>query len=85
MRKVDVLVVGGGPAGATCAYELADKGLKVLIVDIKRRIGTPVQCAEFVPIQLYHKFKEFFPRSHSPESGKHASLHPMGLYLYPMV
>ncbi|MCX7989382.1 MAG: NAD(P)/FAD-dependent oxidoreductase [Aquificaceae bacterium] len=62
MRKVDVLVVGGGPAGATCAYELADKGLKVLIVDIKRRIGTPVQCAEFVPIQLYHKFKEFFPQ-----------------------
>ncbi len=60
MIKVDVLVVGGGPAGSTCAYELSKRGFKVLLVDIKREIGTPVQCAEFVPIQLYHKYKEFF-------------------------
>ncbi|MFN7065622.1 MAG: geranylgeranyl reductase family protein [Aquificaceae bacterium] len=62
MEKVDVLIVGGGPAGSTCAYELSKKGVKVLLVDIKRRIGTPVQCAEFVPIQLYHQFREFFPK-----------------------
>ncbi len=61
MKRVDVLIVGGGPAGSTCAYELSKRGLKVLVVDIKRRIGIPVQCAEFVPIQLYHQFKEFFP------------------------
>lgn len=60
MEKVDVLIVGGGPAGSTCAYELSKKGIKVLLIDIKRKIGTPVQCAEFVPIQLFHKFKEFF-------------------------
>ncbi|MDW8434417.1 MAG: NAD(P)/FAD-dependent oxidoreductase [Aquificaceae bacterium] len=60
MKKVEVLVVGGGPAGSTCAYQLAKSGLKVLLVDIKRRIGTPVQCAEFVPIQLKKVYGEFF-------------------------
>lgn len=62
MRKVDVLIVGGGPAGSTCAYELSKRGLSVIFVDIKKKIGTPVQCAEFVPIQLYHQFKDFFPK-----------------------
>ncbi len=61
MKKFDTLIVGGGPAGSTCAYRLAKEGRRVLLVDIKRSIGKPVQCAEFVPIQLYHQFKEFFP------------------------
>ncbi len=60
MRKVDVLIVGAGPAGSTCAYFLAKEGVKVLVVDIKREVGVPVQCAEFVPVQLKHKFPEFF-------------------------
>ena len=62
MKKFDVLIVGGGPAGSSCAYRLAKAGKRVLVVDIKRSIGKPVQCAEFVPIQLYHQFKEFFPQ-----------------------
>jgi geranylgeranyl reductase family protein len=32
----DVLVVGGGPAGATCAYWLAEAGHDVLLVEKKR-------------------------------------------------
>ncbi len=60
--KCEFLVVGGGPAGSTTAYKLAKEGAKVLVVDFKRKIGTPVQCAEFVPIQLYHQFKEFFDK-----------------------
>ncbi|RLJ69932.1 geranylgeranyl reductase family protein [Hydrogenivirga caldilitoris] len=59
--RYDVLVVGCGPGGATAAYTLSREGAKVLIVDIKRAPGVPVQCAEFVPIQLRHRFPEFFP------------------------
>lgn len=61
MERVDVLIVGGGPAGSSCAYRLAQAGSRVLVVDIKKKIGSPVQCAEFVPVQLYHQFMEFFP------------------------
>ncbi len=46
--QVDVLVVGLGPAGAAAARAAA-KGLKVLAVDRRRRLGEPVQCAEYVP------------------------------------
>ena len=33
MQRFDVLVVGGGPAGSTTAYRLADAGASVLLVD----------------------------------------------------
>jgi geranylgeranyl reductase family protein len=32
-RTEDVLIVGGGPAGTSCAYELAKKGIQALICD----------------------------------------------------
>jgi len=59
--KCDVLVVGAGPAGATAAYLLARGGAKVLMVDTRKVPGVPVQCAEFVPLQLESLFPEFFP------------------------
>src|SRR5579864_2277020 len=33
MKRVDALVVGGGPAGSTTAYRLARAGASVLLVD----------------------------------------------------
>jgi geranylgeranyl reductase family protein len=36
MKRVDVLVVGGGPAGSTTAYRLARAGASVLLVDKAR-------------------------------------------------
>jgi geranylgeranyl reductase family protein len=36
MERPDVLVVGGGPSGASCAYWLADAGFDVLLVEKKR-------------------------------------------------
>ena len=48
-ERVDILVVGLGPAGASAAREAARAGCSVLAVDRKRAAGEPVQCAEFVP------------------------------------
>lgn len=48
-ERVDVLVIGGGPAGALAAQEAAQAGAEVLLIDKKRRFGTLPHCAEFVP------------------------------------
>lgn len=51
-RRVDVLVVGLGPAGGSAAAVAAAAGLSVLAVERKREIGVPVQCAEFIPLPM---------------------------------
>src|SRR5258707_12989062 len=35
MERCDVLIVGGGPAGSSCAWKLTGSGLDVLILDRK--------------------------------------------------
>ena len=40
MKKVDVLIVGGGPAGLAAAVELYRKNIKnILIVERENRLG----------------------------------------------
>jgi geranylgeranyl reductase family protein len=51
-RRVDVLVLGLGPAGARAARAAARAGASVLAVDRKARAGLPVQCAELVPSMI---------------------------------
>jgi geranylgeranyl reductase family protein len=51
-RRLDVLVLGLGPAGARAAWAAARAGARVLAVDRKARAGLPVQCAEFVPAMI---------------------------------
>lgn len=49
MPTVDVLVVGGGPAGCLAAWEAAGAGVpRVLLIERDRAIGAPVRCAEGV-------------------------------------
>ncbi|MBV1736785.1 MAG: geranylgeranyl reductase family protein [Desulfarculus sp.] len=48
-ERVDVLVVGGGPAGALAAQEVASAGAEGRRIDKKRRFGALPHCAEFVP------------------------------------
>jgi len=48
----DVLVVGLGPAGSRAAAVAATAGLGVVALERRRAVGTPVQCAEFVPAAI---------------------------------
>jgi digeranylgeranylglycerophospholipid reductase len=45
----DVVIVGAGPAGSTAAMYAAEKGASVLLLDKKKEIGNPIQCAGFLP------------------------------------
>lgn len=45
----DVLVVGAGPAGSSAARAAAEAGANVLMIDKRRSIGEPAQCAGYVP------------------------------------
>ena len=42
----DAIIVGAGPAGGMAARQISKKGYKVLVIDKKREVGMPVQCAE---------------------------------------
>jgi len=45
----DVIIIGGGPAGSTTARYVAEGGKKVLVIDRRDSIGSPLQCGELVP------------------------------------
>ena len=46
--RYDIAIIGAGPAGLEVGYQLSKKGFKVIIIDRKREIGKPVQCAGLV-------------------------------------
>ena len=50
MVDVDVLVVGGGPAGSSIAHALATRGVDVMVVD-RARFPRPKPCAEYLSPQ----------------------------------
>jgi geranylgeranyl reductase family protein len=47
LRQVDVLIVGGGPAGSTLAYNLANSGLSIVVMD-KETFPRQKVCAGWV-------------------------------------
>jgi digeranylgeranylglycerophospholipid reductase len=57
-NKYDILVIGGGPAGAIAAKTAAEKGLSVCLVEKRPAIGAPVRCAEGIGKEALHEFIE---------------------------
>jgi digeranylgeranylglycerophospholipid reductase len=53
-ESYDVVIIGAGPAGSSAAQTAAQKGVNVLVIDRRQRVGVPVQCAEFVPQWISH-------------------------------
>jgi digeranylgeranylglycerophospholipid reductase len=54
----DILIVGGGPAGALAARTAAEKGYSVLLVEKRPAIGAPVRCAEGIGKEALSEFIE---------------------------
>jgi geranylgeranyl reductase family protein len=88
--KVDVAIIGSGPGGALAAYELADSGLDVLVLE-KQRLPRVKPCGGLMPgvvkqltdcplDQLIdHRvsridFSHHFKQPHSSLLGKHEAL-----------
>lgn len=53
--KFDVVVVGGGPAGATAANELAKKGLSTVLIE--RNLSNAKPCGGAIPLGLIEEFE----------------------------
>ena len=58
MERVDVVVVGAGPAGSLAARASAEGGATTLLVDHRPELGNPVQCGEFLPAP--HELADLF-------------------------
>jgi digeranylgeranylglycerophospholipid reductase len=48
-ERYDLVVVGAGPGGSMAAWQAAELGLSVLLLEKRQEIGSPVRCAEGVP------------------------------------
>jgi geranylgeranyl reductase family protein len=49
----DVAIVGAGPVGSTIAYHLSNHGLNIAIIDKKKQIGYPLQCAGILSKHIF--------------------------------
>jgi digeranylgeranylglycerophospholipid reductase len=58
----DVIVVGAGPSGSTCARYAAMGGTSVLVLEKDRDVGMPVRCGEAVSNRSLEKIVDVDPR-----------------------
>ncbi|MBE0644497.1 MAG: NAD(P)/FAD-dependent oxidoreductase [Bacteroidetes bacterium] len=61
-ERYDVVVVGAGPAGSTCARFAAARGASVLVLEKDRDVGMPVRCGEAVSNRSLEKIVDIDPR-----------------------
>ena len=48
ITNADVIVVGAGPAGSMTAYELAQAGANVIVLEEHNQVGSPCHCAGLI-------------------------------------
>ena len=65
MEDIQLAVVGAGPAGSTAA-EVAARSAKVVLIDQKSEIGSPVQCGGFLPEP--RELERLMPRARLPQT-----------------
>jgi len=53
---VDVLIVGGGPAGLYAAAQLARAGFHVVVCEEHRTVGDPVHCTGILAAESFDEF-----------------------------
>ena len=80
-NKYDILVIGGGPAGAIAAKTAAEKGLSACIVEKRPAIGVPVRCAEGIGREALHEFIDPDPRWISAEMTGASIIAPDGFLM----
>ena len=49
LKKYDVIIVGGGTAGVSCAYNSAKRGLKTLIIEKNSYLGGSITSSLVIP------------------------------------
>ena len=54
-QQYDAVVIGAGPAGSRAALEIAQRGYSVLLLEKRKRPGTPLCCAEAVSRPSFEK------------------------------
>jgi digeranylgeranylglycerophospholipid reductase len=70
----DVVIIGAGPAGGNAGRLLSSAGLRVHILEMRSRIGHPVQCGEAI--------SEFALRDNSVEPGDWIVRHVRGVAVH---
>jgi digeranylgeranylglycerophospholipid reductase len=64
--KADIAIIGAGPAGSTAAEIAAKAGTKVVLIERKMEIGTPIQCGGFLPEA--HELETLIPNANLPQT-----------------
>ncbi len=77
-NEYDVVVIGAGPAGSIAARTCAQAGLRVLMLEKRQEIGSPVRCGEAAGRETTEKFIPLDPKWIAAEIDTFSVSNPQG-------